>query len=222
MFSTPCAYSASSLRTARRAGQRQLSARAAAAAEAGAARLPKHVPCLSPDALRLLDPSLDGRGSLAMHLQCTAGVRGTDVRGRAYHEQGDPAMYTAENLAARDALRTAPVVIDAVARFSRLYQLDNDCLLRWPEYRRVHSAAAFILAPGVLRCEVDAALAAEWTRDSAGAAKLDYSRLFSAIFELADHWSTGIDGEQYAALLDALALAVHWRLTSEEHRGPDT
>ena len=34
---------------------------------------------LSPDALRLLDPSLDGRGARAMY---AAGVRGTDNRGR--------------------------------------------------------------------------------------------------------------------------------------------
>ena len=50
-------------------------------------------------------------------------MRGTDHRGRPYHEQGDPAMYTAASLAAREALRSAPEVIDAVARFSRLYQV---------------------------------------------------------------------------------------------------
>ena len=127
-------------------------------------------------------------------------------------------MYTAESLAAREALRSAPVVIDAVARFSRLYRLDADRFVPWSEYRRVHAAAALILAPGVPPREVDAALAEDWTRDRAGAPRLDYSRLYSAVFELADHWSAGIDAEQYAALLDALALAVDWRLTSDEER----
>ena len=119
MFCTPRgSYSASSLLTARRVEQRELSARAAAAEVAEAeARLPQHVrspdaacnpqskwsvacspvhvaainlvwclspqhrasQVLSPDALRLLDPSLDGRGARAMY---AAGVRGTDNRGR--------------------------------------------------------------------------------------------------------------------------------------------
>ena len=76
---------------------------------------------------------------------------------RPYHEQGDPSMYTAESLAAREALRSAPVVIDAVARFSMLYRLDADRFVPWSEYRRVHTAAALILAPGVPPREVGAA-----------------------------------------------------------------
>ena len=71
------------------------------------------------------------------------------ISGRPYHDQGDPSMYTAESLAAREALRSAPVVIDAVARFSMLYRLDADRFVPWSEYRRVHTAAALILAPGV-------------------------------------------------------------------------
>ena len=65
--------------------------------------------------------------------------------------------------------------------------------MAWGEYRRVHAAAAVILAPGLPPEEVEAALAEDWARDRAGAARLDYSRLFSAGFELADHWSAGID-----------------------------
>ena len=183
MFCTPRAYSASSLLTAQRVGQRELAARAAAAEAAEAAeekaRWPQHL--LSPAALRLLDPSLDGRSAQARY---AAGVRGTDHRGRPYHEQGDPAMYTAASLAAREALRSAPEVIDAVARFSRLYQLDADRLVAWGEYRRVHAAAAVILAPGVPPGEVEAALAEDWARDRAGAARLDYSRLSSAALTL--------------------------------------
>merc|ERR1712086_1050422 len=77
------------------------------------------------------------------------------ISGRPYHDQGDPSMYTAESLAAREALRSAPVVIDAVARFSMLYRLDADRFVPWSEYRRVHTAAALILAPGVPPREVD-------------------------------------------------------------------
>jgi len=73
MFCTPRAYSASSLLTAQRVGQRELAARAAVAEAAEAAeekaRWPQHL--LSPAALRLLDPSLDGRGAQARY---TAGV----------------------------------------------------------------------------------------------------------------------------------------------------
>ena len=68
---------------------------------------------------------------------------------------------------------------------------------------------------------MEAALVEDWARDRAGAARLDYSRLFSAVFELADHWSAGIGAEQYAALLDALALAVGWRLRYDEGRDAD-
>ena len=116
-------------------------------------------------------------------------------------------MYTAASLAAREALRSAPEVIDAVARFSRLYQLDADRLVAWGEYRRVHAAAAVILAPGVPPEEVEAALAEDWARDRAGAARLDYSRLFSAVFELADHWSAGI-GSFTLALTPTPALTL--------------
>ena len=192
MFCTPRgSYSASSLLTAQRAGQRELAARAEAAEAAvlAAERTFFGAAVLSPDTLRLLDPSRDRRAARTMY---SAGVRGTEERGRPYHEQGDPAMYTAESLAAREALRSVPIVIDAVARFSQLYRLDADGFVPWSEYRRVHAAAALILAPGVPPREVDAALAEDWTRDRAGATQLDYSRLYSAVFELADHWS-GID-----------------------------
>ena len=72
--------------TPQRVGERELAARAAAAEAAEAAeekaRGPQHL--LSPAALRLLDPSLDGGSAQARY---GAGVRGTDDRGRPYHEQ---------------------------------------------------------------------------------------------------------------------------------------
>lgn len=106
---------------------------------------------------------------------------------RPYYEQHDPAMYTAEALAAREALRTNPVVMDACTRFSQVYQLEGGSVT-WEEYQRVNMAVSAILAPHLEPREAAASVREDWARDADGAEVLDYSGLFWAIFEIADLW----------------------------------
>ena len=47
-----------------------------------------------------------------------------------------------------------------------------------------------------------------WERDRHGAARLDYSRQFSALFHIADAVCPGLAVEEYISFLDALAFRV--------------
>lgn len=63
-----------------------------------------------------------------------------------YAEQGDPQMYTTENVKKRDALRTNPGVLDAIKRFSLLWNWDADSLPK-SEYLKMHDSVASALLP---------------------------------------------------------------------------
>lgn len=149
---------------------------------------------ISPALLELFDPT-----------------RGPDGNGVPYHEQHDPAMHTVESLAARESLRSSPIVLDAIDRFASGFRTGADGLVRWDEYFRIQSAIAAVLLPDVPAAEAAQAVRDDWERDCDGAEALDYSRLYSAIFEVADLWCPSISAEQYASFLDTLALALEWR-----------
>jgi len=136
---------------------------------------------------------------------------GPDGNGVPYHEQHDPAMNTVESLAARESLRSSPIVLDAIDRFASGFQTGADGLVRWEEYFRVQSNIAAVLLPDVPAAEAALAVRDDWERDRDGADALDYSRLYSAVFEVADLWCPSISAEEYAAFLDTLALMLEWR-----------
>ena len=52
----------------------------------------------------------------------------------------------------------------------------------------------------------------DWETDRAGAERLDYSRLFSAVFEMADLWCPGLAVEEYVSFLDALEFRARGAL----------
>ena len=49
-------------------------------------------------------------------------------------------------------------------------------------------------------------------QNRAGADRLDYSRLFSAVFEMADLWCPGLAVEEYVSFLDALEFRARGAL----------
>ena len=129
-----------------------------------------------------------------------------------YHQQGDPAMETAEAQMQRQLLRAHPAVVDAVARFARLYRLDAEGLIGPAEYVRVQLAVARVLIPTMGAAEARATAVDDWETDRAGADRLDYSRLFSAVFEMADLWCPGLAVEEYVSFLDALEFRARGAL----------
>ena len=48
----------------------------------------------------------------------------------------------------------------------------------------------------------------DWENDRQGAERLDYARIYSAVFELVDLWTPGLSVEEYVSFVEALGHAV--------------
>ena len=66
-------------------------------------------------------------------------------------------------------------------------------------------AVARVLIPTMGAAEARATAVDDWETDRAVSDRLDYSRLFSAVFEMADLWCPGLAVEEYVSFLDAPA-----------------
>ena len=68
-------------------------------------------------------------------------------RGVAYARDGNRTMQTPHSLAARQALRRHPAVVEVIARMMRMYARDASGCVQYDSYLRVNMAVAMLLVP---------------------------------------------------------------------------
>ena len=85
-----------------------------------------------------------------------------------YYEDGDPDMYTPENLAKRETLRTNEIVREAIDTFmeDQFEMAKNKNMCTRESYLKVFTNIAFILKPGFEADELQSAIKADWDTDS--------------------------------------------------------
>ena len=85
-----------------------------------------------------------------------------------YYEDGDPDMYTPENLEKREKLKTNEIVREAIDHFmeEQFEIAKNKGICTRESYLKVFTNIAFILKPGFEADELQQAIKADWDQDS--------------------------------------------------------
>lgn len=71
---------------------------------------------------------------------------------KPYNEDGNPEMYTKDNIDKRKALRNNPIVLEAITKFSKEFQWtgpSSNRVVSKEEYFRIFVKVGMILRPGV-------------------------------------------------------------------------
>ena len=85
-----------------------------------------------------------------------------------YYEDGDPDMYTPENLVKRESLKQNEIVREAIDTFmeEQFEMAKNKNMCTRESYLKVFTNIAFILKPGFEADELQSAIKADWDTDS--------------------------------------------------------
>ena len=130
-------------------------------------------------------------------------------------QQGDVSLATEEKVRERQALRHDRRVLEALQAFweaaQRSLHSGGD-----PNANDLHQEGHAIMLRRIYRVmikgydpvDAEKTIAEDWKNDSRGADTLSRKRFMDAFFELADTWTTGISGHEYAAFLWMLFGAV--------------
>ena len=141
---------------------------------------------------------------------------------KPYYDDGNPEMYTDENIKKRNDLRDNDTVKDAITEFMRdKFHTTGQGAVSKDEYFRVFVKIGMILRPGIDADDLQKMIKDEWEQDvqdrrdegepeddnmatAAQADFLDHQKLYNAIFELVDIWCPDIDEFQYKKFLELL------------------
>jgi hypothetical protein len=144
---------------------------------------------------------------------------------RPYNEDGNPEMYTTENIEKREALRTNETVGEAIRLFIKTtFKLNAQGNYTKDEYMRVFINVGTILRPLIDAEELQKIVKDDFDQDSmdkenndkdeGGMPKvydyLDMDKLYNALFELADSWCPNIDEFEYKEFFDQLTFNLKY------------
>ena len=91
---------------------------------------------------------------------------------KPYDQEGNPEMYTKENVEKRKALRNNPIVVDAIENFAKKSQLFNwsggkqNPVISKEEYFRVFVKVGMLLRPGIDSDELTVKIKEDFDNDS--------------------------------------------------------
>ena len=91
-----------------------------------------------------------------------------------------------------------------LGRFWQVYEKRADGCVGKEEYLRVHAKLALVLIPDLAVEEALASGEDDWLQDAKGKEAMSEADVKGSLFELADMWCHGIDGEEYATFLRKL------------------
>jgi hypothetical protein len=141
--------------------------------------------------------------------------------------QGDEALATEEKMAQRRELRFDPRVRAALQRFweaaQRSLQSGGDA-----SADTLHREGHSLMLRRVYRLMIEGfgeggdeerTIGADWEADTKGAGCLNRARFCDALFELADTWTLGISGAEYAAWLSALFSQIATAVEEVDEEG---
>ena len=134
-----------------------------------------------------------------------------------YQLQGNPELHSNENTKKRMALKNDKRVRTQLERFWRVFGVGDNGTISEDEYLAVHVKMATVLIPDITPEEARAAGESDWLDDVQGAERMSKVAFMACLFEVADLYTTGIDGGAYATWLDRLFKRITVRLST----GPD-
>ena len=88
---------------------------------------------------------------------------------KPYNEDGNPEMYTKENIEKRKALRNNPIVLEAITKFSKEFQWtgpSSNRVVSKEEYFRIFVKVGMILRPGIDSDELTKFIKEDFDNDS--------------------------------------------------------
>ena len=129
-----------------------------------------------------------------------------------YYLQGDEELNRTLPSAQRQALRFDPRVIKELDRFWRVFR--QAASISKPEYMMVHYKFAAVLIPDLSPDEAHDSAEEDWLADAHGADRMSKAQFLDSLFELADLYTTGIDGGAYATWLRRLFRRITTKITT--------
>lgn len=129
---------------------------------------------------------------------------------KAYHLDGDTAMYTESSIVTRSNLKYEPIVIESINDFINLYQTDPKGLIGRKEYERMYHKLCSVLRISIDPSEKRKILDDDWKKDSKGQDKMTKEMLFDAMFELCDVWCPNIDPHEYKEFFDQIKFRIRY------------
>ena len=159
-----------------------------------------------------------------------------DFPAKPYHEDGNPEMYTKDNMAKRATLKDSPIVREAIKKFMSEFQMSGNQANRHitkEEYCRVFSNVGMILRPSIEADELTKIIKEDFENDSAdkvdpNAEKnekkegeqeaqqpktydiLSEDKLYDALFELVDTWTQNADELEYKGFFSQLEFRMKY------------
>ncbi|KRX07127.1 hypothetical protein PPERSA_09341 [Pseudocohnilembus persalinus] len=137
---------------------------------------------------------------------------------KTYFDDGDPRMYTKENIEKRQKLKEDLDIQDALNSFMLLYKFDKYGEIDKREYMKVQVGLAKLLRPDLIKPEKKEQLVnlleQDWKFDSNGKKKLNKQDMKNAIFQMTDVWTPDLDAQQYAEFLYMIKEKVRFDLKS--------
>jgi len=127
---------------------------------------------------------------------------------KPYWQQGNADFHTTRASNLRAALFHDGRVQHELERFYRVYHKDSEGCIAKEEYLSVHTKLAKLLIPDISAEEAAASGEEDWAADADGADRMSRPQLFRCLFELADLYTTTIDGGAAAAFLRKLFRRV--------------
>ena len=150
-------------------------------------------------------------------------------RSKAFKQEGDELMYTAPLMEKRKALQSHPVIADQIRKFWQVIDMlkDKDGRLTKHAYieLNVKLQKAMVADFDLTEAKRDAEM--DWRHDAGHLGPSDAmteTDFHASMFELADHWTDGVDASEYdsffGSVLDAIVQDVNAH--SEEWRWKPT
>ncbi|KAL1525073.1 hypothetical protein AB1Y20_019946 [Prymnesium parvum] len=130
--------------------------------------------------------------------------RGLDDSTVPYHLQGNQSFDRTLPSSQRRALRTDPRVLAQLQRFWSVFGVGDDGTIGREEYLEFHVRVAAVLIPSLSDEEAASSGIEDWKEDAKGGDTMAAPLFYDSLFELADVYTTGIDGGAYAVWLDRL------------------
>ncbi|GAB5369927.1 hypothetical protein AAMO2058_001448200 [Amorphochlora amoebiformis] len=140
-------------------------------------------------------------------------ARGLEYMDELYDEnpffkQGDPSMYTLENIQRRKALKNEPKIKLGIEKFWKLLEIDSNNRLTKRGYKDLMIRICKVLRPSFDQESALEEIDVDFERDAKGASSLSYSFFYDSMFELVDLWTVDVEPEEYQNFLDNIFVRM--------------
>jgi len=123
-----------------------------------------------------------------------------------YHIDGDPEMYSNENILKRLNLKQDKIVIESINDFLNFFKKNKEGIITKDEYFKVFRKVFQILRPKADPDEMEKCLKEDYETDNENKPtdSINSAKLFDSLFELADAWCLNIDPNEVKEFFDTL------------------